>query len=129
MYLLRDRSDDLAAAGIRAFGISRDSPWSHRAWKEALGVDVPLLSDWNGETTRAFDVAFEALGMTDVPMRAAFLIRDGKTVEAAWLLGAEMPDIDAIIAAGGIAQRRLSLSFLSAGIYGTTTSFVPAPSA
>ena len=102
MYLLRDRSDDLAAAGIRAFGISRDSPWSHRAWKETLGVDVPLLSDWNGEATRAFDVAFEALGMTDVPMRAAFLIRDGKTIE------------------GGKT---------SAGIYGTTTSFVPAPSA
>ena len=98
MYLLRDRSDDLAAAGIRAFGISRDSPWSHRAWKEALGVDVPLLSDWNGEATRAFDVAFDVLGMTDVPMRAAFLIRDGETVQAAWLLGAEMPDIDAIIA-------------------------------
>jgi len=98
MYLLRDRSDDLAAAGIRAFGISRDSPWSHRAWKEALGVDVPLLSDWNGDATRAFDVAFEALGMTDVPMRVAFLIRDGATVEAVWLLGAEMPDIDAIIA-------------------------------
>ena len=32
-------------------------------------------------------------------MRAAFLIRDGKTVEAAWLLGAEMPDIDAVIEA------------------------------
>ena len=98
MYLLRDRSDDLAAAGIRAFGISRDSPWSHRAWKEALGVDVPLLSDWNGKATRAFDVAFEARGMIDVPMRAAFLVRDGTTVEAAWLLGAEMPDIDVIIA-------------------------------
>ena len=99
MYLLRDRSDDLAAAGIRAFGISRDSPWSHRAWKEALGVDVPLLSDWNGEATRAFDVAFEVLGMTDVPMRVAFLIRDGETIEAAWMLGGELPDIDAVIAA------------------------------
>ena len=99
MYLLRDRSDDLAAAGIRAFGISRDSPWSHRAWKEALGVDVPLLSDWNGEATRAFDVSFEVQGMTDVPMRAAFLIRDGETIEAAWMLGGELPDIDAVIAA------------------------------
>ena len=98
MYLLRDRSDDLTAAGVRAFGISRDSPWSHRAWKEALGVDVPLLSDWNGDATRAFDVAFDLVGMRDVPMRAAFLVRDGKTVEAAWLLAAEMPDIDAIIA-------------------------------
>jgi len=99
MHLLRDRSDDLAAAGIRPFGISRDSPWSHRAWAQTLGVDVPLLSDWNGEATRAFDVAFEAKGMKDIPMRAAFLIRDGETIEAAWHLGAEMPDLDAVIAA------------------------------
>jgi peroxiredoxin len=98
MYLLRDRSDDLAAAGIRPFGISRDSPWSHRAWAETLGVEVPLLSDWNGEATRAFDVAFEALGMKDVPMRVSFLVRDGETVEASWMLGADMPDVDAILA-------------------------------
>lgn len=98
MRLLRDRGDDLAEAGIRPFGISRDSPWSHRAWAETLGVDVPLLSDWNGDATRAFDVAFEPLGMNDVPMRSAFLIRDGRTVEASWMLGTELPDIDEIIA-------------------------------
>ena len=98
MHLLRDRSDDLTAAGIRPFGISRDSPWSHRAWAETLGVDVPLLSDWNGDATRAFDVSFEPLGMQDVPVRSSFLIRDGETIEAAWMLGAELPDIDAVIA-------------------------------
>jgi peroxiredoxin len=101
MHLLRDRSDDLAAAGIRPFGISRDSPWSHRAWAEALGVDVPLLSDWNGEATRTFDVAFEGRGMADIPMRAAFLVRDGKRVEASWMLGGDMPDIDEVIAVAG----------------------------
>ena len=94
MHLLRDRGEDLAAAGIRPFAISRDSPWSHRAWAQSLGVDVPLLSDWNGDATRAFDVAFEPLGMTDVPMRSAFLIRDGETIEAAWMLGGDLPDID-----------------------------------
>ncbi len=45
------------------------------------------MSDWNGEAIRAFDVAFEPLGMSDVAVRSAFLIRDGETVEAAWLLG------------------------------------------
>jgi len=99
MHLLRDRSGDLDAAGIRPFGTSRDSAWSHRAWAETLGVDVPLLSDWNGDATRAFDVAFEPLGMRDVPSRAAFLIRDGETIEAAWMLGGELPDIDSVIAA------------------------------
>ena len=89
---------------MRAFAISRDSPWSHRAWAEVLGVDVPLLSDWNGDATRAFGVAFEPLGMTDVPARSAFLIEDGERVLASWMLGAELPDLDAVIEAAGNAS-------------------------
>ena len=99
MHLLRDRGDDLAAAGIRPFAISRDSPWSHRAWAQTLGVEVPLLSDWDGDAIRAFDVAFEPVGMRDVAIRSAFLIRDGQRIEAAWLLGRDMPDIDAVLEA------------------------------
>jgi peroxiredoxin len=60
---------------------------------------VPLLSDWNGEAIRAFDVASEPLGMADVAARSAFLINDGETIEAAWMLGRELPDIDAVIEA------------------------------
>ena len=99
--LLRDRSEDLADAGVRPLAISRDSPWSHQAWAQTLGVDVPLLSDWNGDAIRAFDVAFEPLGMSDVAARSAFLITDGETIVASWMLGRELPDIDAVIAAAG----------------------------
>jgi thioredoxin-dependent peroxiredoxin len=99
VLLLRDRGPDLAAAGVRPFGISRDSVWSHAAWAQTLGVDVPLLSDWNGDATRGFDVASEPRGMHDVSERTAFLIQDGATVRHAWMLGPELPDIDAVIAA------------------------------
>jgi len=99
LFLLRDRLADLEAAGIRPVGISRDSPWSHAAWTKMLGVDgVPLLSDWDGEATRGFDVTRELNGMRDVPARCAFLI-EGDTVRAAWHLGSDLPDIDAAIAA------------------------------
>lgn len=37
--------------------------------------------------------------MSDVPIRSAFLIRDGETIEAAWLLGGDLPDVDAVIGA------------------------------
>ena len=73
--------------------------WSHVAWAQSLGVDVPLLSDWDGEAARAFGVAFEPLGMRDVAIRSAFLIRDGERIEAAWHLGREMPDLDAVLEA------------------------------
>jgi hypothetical protein len=39
--------------------------------------------------------------MADVPIRSAFLIRDGETIVATWMLGAELPDIDAVIEAAG----------------------------
>ena len=97
--LLRDRSEDLAEVGVRPLAISRDSPWSHAAWAQTLDIDVPLLSDWNGEATRAFGVAFEPLGMNDVAARSSFLIDDGETIVAAWMLGSELPDVDAVIAA------------------------------
>ena len=58
-----------------------------------------LLSDWNGEATRGFGVARERGGMEDVSARTAFLIEGGTTIRAAWDLGRELPDVDAVIAA------------------------------
>lgn len=66
-------------------------------------MEVRLLSDWNGEATRAFGIASEPRGMADVPMRSAFLIEDGEIVRASWMLGGDLPDIDAVIVAAGIA--------------------------
>jgi len=37
--------------------------------------------------------------MADVPMRSAFLVRDGEGIEAVWMLGGDLPDLDAVIAA------------------------------
>ena len=100
MELLRDRSLEVDEAGIRAMGISRDSPWSHIAWMQALDLNFPLLSDWNAEAVRAFGVAHDFRGFADVAERTAFLIdRDG-TVRAAWRYEtAEVPDFDELLAA------------------------------
>jgi peroxiredoxin len=80
--------------------VSRDSHWSHRAWKEALGVDVPLLSDWNGVLCERFGVGRTRRGMTLVPERAAFLLRTDGTVRTSWRYGdSEVPDLDVLLAA------------------------------
>ena len=52
MELLRDRSAEFEQAGVRAFGISRDSAWTHIAWSQALDLNFPLLSDWNRDAMR-----------------------------------------------------------------------------
>ena len=100
MELLRDRSPELKAAGVQPIGISRDSPWTHVAWTQALDLDFPLLSDWNGDATRGFGVAYEHRGLRDVSARSAFLIDGDGTVRAAWRYEpAELPDLDEILAA------------------------------
>ena len=99
MILLRDRRSEFETSGVRVFGISRDSPWSHRAWREVLDLDFPLLSDWEGEVVRAFGVAHEYRGLQDVAERSAFLVDGEGVVRGAWRYETqEVPDVDELLA-------------------------------
>jgi peroxiredoxin len=90
---------------VSVFGVSRDSPWTHIAWKQALELDLALLSDWNGEATNGFGLGREFLGFSDVPRRSAFLIDEGGTVRGSWLYeDSEVPDLDELLRAAQALQ-------------------------
>ena len=100
MELLRDRSEEFRAAGVQPYAISRDSPWTHVAWMQALDLDFPLLSDWNGDATRGFDIAFDFRGLKEVSERSAFLVDTDGIVREAWAYDtSELPDFDEILKA------------------------------
>src|ERR671935_3129426 len=100
MELLRDRSTEFAAEGVNVFGISRDSPWTHIAWLQALDLNFPLLSDWNADAVHAFGVAHEFRGMRDVAERSAFLVDAEGVIRSAWRFGTdEVPDFDELLEA------------------------------
>jgi glutaredoxin-dependent peroxiredoxin len=100
MELLRDRGKEFESAGVRAMAASRDSPWSHVAWMQALDLDFPLLSDWNAEVIRGFGIARDYRGMQEVAQRSAFLIDAGGTVRGAWAYDdSEVPDFDELVSA------------------------------
>jgi peroxiredoxin len=85
---------------VRVFGISRDSFWSHRAWKESLGVDVELLSDWNGSVAKRLGAARIWRWMDGVPHRSAFLLGEDGTVRGSWRYeDSEVPDFDELLEA------------------------------
>jgi peroxiredoxin len=85
---------------VQPYAISRDSPYTHVAWTQALDLDFPLLSDWNAEATHGFGVAFEFRGMRDVSQRSAFLIGQDGVVRGAWRYDtSEIPDFDELLAA------------------------------
>ena len=100
MELLRDRRSEFDEAGVRTFGVSRDSAWTHIAWAQALDLNFPLLSDWNAEAISVFGVAHEFNGMRDVAERSAFLVDTDGTVRASWRYGTgDLPDFDELLQA------------------------------
>ncbi|HEY7208437.1 MAG TPA: redoxin domain-containing protein [Gaiellaceae bacterium] len=101
MGLLRGRSDELRSLGVEPYGVSRDSPWTHVAWQQALDLNFELLSDWNADAIHAFGIAHEfGEGLREVAERTAFLVdRDG-VVRRAWHYGtSEVPDLDELVEA------------------------------
>jgi peroxiredoxin len=100
MELLRDRRAEFEETGTSTFGISRDSPYTHIAWAQALDLNFPLLSDWNGEAVASFGVVQEFNGMRGVPERSAFLVDTDGTVRGAWRYETgELPDFDELLQA------------------------------
>jgi peroxiredoxin len=60
----------------------------------------PLLSDWNAEAVRGFDVGHDFRGYADVAERTAFLVDTSGTVRGAWRYEtAEVPDFDVLLSA------------------------------
>jgi peroxiredoxin len=100
MELLRDRRAEFDEAGVRTFGVSRDSPWTHIAWAQALDLNFPLLSDWNGDAVDAFGIVQDFNGLRGVAERSAFIVGSDCTVRHAWRYetGA-LPDFDELLRA------------------------------
>lgn len=78
---------ELAARGVTLYGVSCDSHWALRAFRERLGVGIEQLSDFEpkGATCRALGVYHEA-GM---PQRALMLI--GPDAVVRWSYQAPSP--------------------------------------
>jgi peroxiredoxin len=100
MELLRDRREEFDQVGVQPVGISRDSPWTHIAWTQALDLNFGLLSDFNGDAVRAFGIAFEHRGLRDVARRTAFLVGEDGVIRNAWEYeNSAVPDVEEWLAA------------------------------
>ena len=67
----RDRMDDYAEADIRVYGVSLDSPESHREFRAKYNLNFPLLTDEGGRTSEALGVLRENRKRTN---RVTFLL-------------------------------------------------------
>ncbi len=75
MCALSDNLDRFNSAGTHVFGVSRDSIASHETFADKYGLNLPLLSDEDGEVARAYGTLRDERGYCD---RVLFVIdRDG----------------------------------------------------
>lgn len=80
---------------MAVFGVSRDSPYSHRRFGQQYWLSLPLLTDWTGEAIAAMGLSQRLSGMDGVAVRANVLIDAAGTVRGAWAYGNdELPDFD-----------------------------------
>jgi peroxiredoxin len=61
----RDDYSAFEAKGARVFGISRDTIFAHKAFKESLGLQFPLLADPKGDVARVYGAWNEGLALAE----------------------------------------------------------------
>jgi peroxiredoxin len=96
---VRDNLHAYAQLNAEVLGVSVDSPFAQKAWKEKEQLNFTLLSDFNRQAVKAYGAQYESLiGLQGVAKRAAFVIdKQGKVRYAEVLENArDLPNFDQI---------------------------------
>ncbi|MDB5243037.1 MAG: peroxiredoxin [Spirosoma sp.] len=97
---MRDTIGTYASLNATVLGISVDSPFTLAVFKEQQKLPFDLLSDFNKETSIAYDALYEtfAMKMRGVSKRAAFVIDQNGIIRYAEVLdnAGEVPNFNAI---------------------------------
>jgi peroxiredoxin len=77
--------DQYDSANAAVWGISIDSPFAQEAFAKQAGIKIPLLSDFNKEVAKAYDVLYEDfIGLKGVAKRSAFVVDESGRITFSW---------------------------------------------
>ena len=72
---LRDNYKLLMKQGYEVLGVSTDTFFALKAWGDQQKLNFPLLSDYNKDVIRTYDVVNpDMIGLKDIAKRAVFVI-------------------------------------------------------
>lgn len=97
MCALRDGMAAFNALDAQVIGISVDSPFAQKAFADAHALNFTLLSDYNREAVRAFDVQdphFAGGTLPGVAMRSVFVLDAKGVVRYKWVAPAQTTEPD-----------------------------------
>ncbi len=64
LSIYQEVEPEIAEKGATLVGVSVDHPYAHKAFQENLGIEFPLLADFEpkGEVSRAYDTYYDGAG-------------------------------------------------------------------
>ena len=96
---VRDNLNNYANLDAEVFGLSVDSPFSQKAWKEQEGLNFALLSDFNRDVVQAYGATYgDSFPFHGVAKRSAFVIDKAGVLQYSEILdkATDLPDFDKI---------------------------------
>lgn len=102
MCSVRDDLSSYEQLNAQVYGISVDSPFTQEVMAKQENINFPLLSDFNKDVSKSYDVIYEDLiGFAGVSKRSAFVVNEDGEITFAWSSDDphQVPDFEAIKAA------------------------------
>jgi peroxiredoxin len=96
---VRDDLNAYSNLNAEVLGISVDSPFAQKAWKEKENLNFTLLSDFNREVVKAYGAQYDRLmAFEGVAKRSAFVIDKAGNIQYAEVLesAGDLPNFDRI---------------------------------
>jgi peroxiredoxin len=95
---LGQRADEIRGLGGTVLGVAVTATFSQLAFADSLGIDFPLLSDWDRTVCSAYGVRYDVWkGHAGLAKRSLFVVDRGGTVRYSWVTddALVLPDLDA----------------------------------
>lgn len=98
---MRDKEPEVKAGGGQIVAVAVSSVFAQQAFALSVGVEFPMLSDWNRFVSTAYGVNYEVWrGHQGVAKRSVFVIGRDRTIRYRWSTddATILPDFDAAVA-------------------------------
>jgi peroxiredoxin len=95
---LGQRAEEIRALGADVLAVAVTATFAQQAFAADLGVDFPLLSDWDRTVCHDYGVRYDIWkGHRGLAKRSVFVIDRGGTVRYRWVTddALVLPDLDA----------------------------------
>lgn len=98
MCTFRDSMEAFNDLDAHLYGISVDLPFAQNIWIQEHGLSFPMLSDWNHDVSRKYDVVYNDMyGLIETAQRSVFVINAEGTVTYKWVRDGKNPDFEDLV--------------------------------